>query len=248
MPTNNCINAPMGSIAQYLMNDDTPYAMFNPLQCIRIADDFLAGASSKSYFGWANVVINSGSIFAAGGSSTNPGIYSINTQTNTAGGSTLHSGLGTVQLGGGRVITEFLVQVSALSDGTNTYIARIGLGNTTNAAHTNGCWFEYTHSVNAGKWTLNTADNSSVTTANSNNSVAASTWTRLTIDVNAAASSVAFYVNGTQCANSPITTNIPTAAGRTCGPNIQIVKSAGTSGRSMLIDYCSFYQKLTASR
>jgi hypothetical protein len=248
MPTNNNINAPMGTIGNYLINGNSDYEMFDPYSHIRMVDDFVAGVT-KSRFGWISVLVNSATVTEYGtGINANPGIWQVSTGTNAAGGATLHSGLGPFQLGGGRVIVEFLIQVSALSTAAQAYTTRIGLGDTTNAVHVNGCWFEYTDTVNGGNWTLNCADNAAVTTANSNDAVAATTWTRLTIDVNAAANSVAFYVNGTQCANSPVTTNIPTAAGRCCGPNIQIVKSNGTTARTVIVDYVSLYQKFTTGR
>jgi hypothetical protein len=251
MPTNNSINAPIGSIGQYLFNNGTSYQMLNPFQDVLFYDDFTC-SDVQSILSWGIGTANSGTVTEqAALDNGHTGLISFNTNasTNAQASCLLGSNSGQdILLGGGRLITEFLIQLSALSDGTDTYTLYIGLGTAFNVEPTNGCYFRYTHGTNSGNWQVKTADNSTRTTGNTATAVAASTWTRLTIDVNADATSVSFYVNGTEVTGSPITTNIPTAAGRNCEPNIILLKSAGTNNRSLYLDLFWFYQHLTTSR
>lgn len=252
MTTNNSINAPIGSVGQYLFNDGTSYKMLNPLQDVLFFDDFVCG-DGKSALGWGLSTANSGTItMPATLDNGHSGIVALNTNAGTAAQACISlfnsSSVVPILLGGGRIICDFLINISALGDGTDGYSLYIGLGNVSSGEPTNGCYFYYYYSVNAGKWVLKAADNSTRTTANSNDAVAAATWTKLRIDVNADATSVAYYVNGVQCANSPITTNIPTAAGRAVSPMIQMKKGNGTNNRTCYADLCWFYQHLTTSR
>ena len=76
----------------------------------------------------------------------------------------------------------------------------------------NGIYFNYASGTNSGKWVGKTANASSRSSANSNNTVVAGQWDRLKIVVNSAATSVSFFVNGTEITNSPLAANIPTAS------------------------------------
>jgi hypothetical protein len=74
----------------------------------------------------------------------------------------------------------------------------------------------------------------------------AATLIRLKIVVNAAASSVEFFVNGVSIGTE--TTNIPSAAGDEVYPMIGIFKSAGTTASLAQIDYVAFQIDLTTPR
>jgi hypothetical protein len=171
---------------------------------------------------------------ATGSSST--GVAYISKRTSTVAGNVI--------LGAGQVTTEFVIRMSALSDSSQRFTIRCGLSSSNTTEPGNGVYFEYSDNINSGNWVGKTASSSSRTSANS--AVAASTdWVRLTIVVNAAATSASFYINGTEIANSPISTNIPTAV--VC-PFAQIIKSVGSSSRSFAVDYCAMQIDLTNSR
>jgi hypothetical protein len=147
--------------------------------------------------------------------------------------------------GGGKIVWQGAIKLSALSDGSETYAIRVGFFDSTGTV-TDGAWFEYTHSANSGNWTGKTANNTATSTVNGG--VAANTnWQKFTMIVAADGSTVDFYVDGVQL-GTPLSTNIPTSAGRETGMRMAIIKSVGTTERTMTIDYISFTQKMTTAR
>ena len=235
-----------------LITDGTNPLWFTPFQYVYEYDDFICSAqtASISKLSWGRVAQNGGSTAfnTADSDAAHPGLVSIETGTSTNGAGGIFLGTTPLLFGGGLIRINMLIKLSALSDGTDTYTFRAGFGdNTTGGAQVDGAYFEYTHGTNSGNYQILTASNSSRTTANT--STAASTnWDLLTIECNAAGTSVAFFINGSQVANSPIAATIPTGAGRGFGVVLSMTKSAGTASRACLFDLFEMYQKLTVSR
>lgn len=176
------------------------------------------------------------------GEATHPGFLRIG-QNGTAGyilKEQTATAYGAIVLGAGILTAEFLVRITLTS--THTYIVGLGLG-TPGVEPTDGVYFLYASGTNSGAWVGKTANASSRTSANSTNTVVSNQWDRLKIIVNAAASSVSYYVNGTQIANSPITTNIPTVS---IYPVLS--KSAGVGGEGIDIDIFTLTYALTTPR
>ena len=126
----------------------------------------------------------------------------------------------------------------------------MGLGEVSTATGdiANGAYFEYTHGTNSGNWQIKTAAASSRTTANTT-TAADTNWHRFTIDINAGGTSVSFYIDGAEVANSPIATNIPTAG--YFSDSFSIDKdggSTGTTSRDLYIDLSYIWCRLTSSR
>jgi hypothetical protein len=70
---------------------------------------------------------------------------------------------------------------------------------------------------------------------------------RFTIEVNAAGTSVSFYINGSLVATN--TTNIPTGSSRTFGINVGVRGTAGTNtARGIQISYMLYRNDLTTPR
>jgi hypothetical protein len=111
------------------------------------------------------------------------------------------------------------------------------LGTQWNAAAnlTDGAYFTYIDNASAGQWAAVTADGSVRTTTASGITVAAGTWYKLRVEVNAAGTSATYYIDDTLVAT--IATNIPTT--NVCGTGLKIVKTVGTTNRLVNIDYCS---------
>jgi hypothetical protein len=225
----------------------------SPRNYIWLYDDFI-GTTNTASLGWVSATTNSGQLNSGatsyGVSSANIGVYAITTLTNAS--STSNLGLGSTSnsfgnfiLGGGYISMVFYSKLSNLSDGTNTYTALLGFMDTKDSTSiANGAYFSYSSSGSTPNWIINTASASTVTSSTSN--VAADTnWHRFRIDVNAAASSIAFYIDDTALNVSPLTTNIPTAVVR---PQITMIRSAGTTTRFIAVDYFTYYQNLTSSR
>lgn len=225
--------------------------IFEPNRVINIFDDFLCmelstGGSMISQIGWLNIgIINMNPVTSL--SSSHPGVISNPATVTDYGIFTSGSQVGTtiypsIILGGGEIELHWVINVAILSDGTNTYTLRAGLGDTITGDEVNGVYFEYTHSVNSGNWVCKTSSASTQTSSNS--SVAATGWTNLGIKINAAATSAGFYINGTL--SQTIATNIPSAA---ISPIMYVEQNAGSiASDTTIIDLFSMQQTLTTGR
>ena len=149
-------------------------------------------------------------------------------------------------LGIGIANTETRVQIQALSDATETFYYRAGFIDVSNAESTDAVSFRYTHSVNVGKLECYTRNNSVETVVDSGITVAANTDYILRIEINAAGTSAAFYINSALVAT--ITTNIPTGTTRHVGAGQHISKSAGTTDRLVAVDYMLIESIYTSAR
>jgi hypothetical protein len=191
-------------------------------------DDFLAtpGTTGSAHtamgvkLGWQSPGSGLPLTANAAGTATNPGIAIMEaaSQNNYLFlGDYLSSAAATgpIALGGGITTITWIIQLSALSAGGNTYRFSCGLAdgvtlNSSSDSFVNGVFFQYTNSINAGQWTLNTTASSATTTQNST-TAAGTSFVKLAFIVNAAASSVQFFINGVGV-GTPIVTTIPTAA------------------------------------
>lgn len=143
-------------------------------------------------------------------------------------------------LGAGVMTTEYLVRFDQLSNGTDTYVALIGLGRDFAAAtdFTSGLYFRYTHGTNSGKFEFKSAAAGSRTTVDTGITVAANTWYKLKIVVNAAGTSAQAYIDGA-AAGTAISTNLPnTTAAQSIGLNIHFENTVGTGGGRIF--YCDY--------
>jgi len=226
----------------------------DPSTTLLIYDDFIgmdntssAGLARAIGKGW--YVDNTGTNAAATFNNTNvnnnhPGIIQVNSGTSSSANIHLSMNLGlSIKLGGGAITLEYLIYLPTLSTATNEYIMRWGLGDTAGLLdEANGVYFEYARAATGNFFVIKTASANSRTPITTTQSVAAATWYKLKIVVNAAASSVAYFVNGTSVGS--IIVNIPTT---TISPHMQALRSAGTGG-SFFIDYFLLTQTFTTSR
>lgn len=176
------------------------------------------------------------------------GIVSCGTGTTTTGRSCLVSALDAAEPANGILTYETLIRIPNVSDGTETYTTRFGFIDAVTGESTDGAFFRYTHSVNSGKFEIVTRKAGAETAADSGTTVAANTWYKLKVVINAAANSVAFTINGTATSNSPIATNVPNTSSNLFGFGNMILKSAGSTSRSIQVDYMRFIHNLTTSR
>lgn len=216
-----------------------------PSKAISDFDDFLATNNANgSKFVW-----DQGPYQPINGTATNPGLWSVNAAAGSA--VAFYFGLGQATnfpfiLGGGTLSINFVHSLVALSDNTNNYTFYIGLTDNNSGAKVtpvNGCYFSYNHAVNGGKFQINTAKAGVRTTLDSG-VLATTGFINFGITVNAAGTSVAFFINGTQVTNSPIATNIPTVA---IAPSITTTVAAGTTP-GFILDLFYYSQTLTVSR
>jgi hypothetical protein len=209
------------------------------------ASDFIGGNQP------ADTAVGQSGTGAASGSditqtAANPGIWKILTGTTTGGWAYLsaNNSSSNLFLGGGLTTFEVIEKLSALSDGTDTYLVTLGLINTQISTPVNGVYFTYSHGTNSGNWTFNCTKASSTTSVDTGVAASASAYQRLTWVMNSAGTSVQAYVNGV-AAGAAITTNIPIAALQPC---FQIVKSAGTTSRTIFLDAYALQIHLAVAR
>ncbi len=172
------------------------------------------------------------------------GIGGMNMNTGTTSTGYRHQLLGTggsFAFGFGRTVVSWRCKVPNLSDGTDTYTMMVGAYDAV-PSPVDGVWFQYTHSVNTGKFECKVADNSATTTTDSTITAAANTWYTFSIDVNAAATEAKFYINGT-LVHTESGANIPQTGRVTSIATAGITKSAGTTARILSADYLDIYVK-----
>jgi hypothetical protein len=169
-----------------------------------------------------------------------------------------HINNSTVQLslGGGVWNFETSINISVLSSVTDRYRTIHGfasIGANVNAVETDGVFFTYDEggtlngTAASPNWQCVTVANSVRTLTTTSTAVTAGAWHKLRIEINAAGTSVGFYLNGTLLATH--TTNIPLFSNsRYIIMKQGIAKTIGTTARTMFCDYIGYENILTTSR
>lgn len=169
---------------------------------------------------------------------THPGTLSSSTGSTATGRSAAcYIEAGAIQFGTHAWRAVGCFKIPTLSDGTETFSVMIGFCDSfTSTSYTDAACFRYQHSANSGKLECLTRSNSVGNPTDSGVTVVANTWYSYEIRVNAAGTSVEFYIDGTlvQTHNS----NIPTGSSRALGFGHNILKSAGLTARTLITDCC----------
>lgn len=231
----------VGSAAGMWEQSPTPFHAFNnPRVRVNHFDDFLGGTVTGTQgLGWTTATNGAGAGFSFPtiAATNNAGVLSLNSGTNAAGRACIFLSNTALTFSGGVWVYDAYVRTPTLSDGTQTYKIYAGFGDVTGAGNmVDGVYFSYSSGELAGNWAINTANNSARTQGDSN-IPATTSFTRLRFVVNAAGTSVTFFIGNANAGT--ITTNIPTTTARVCGPIFKIEKSNGTTSRSLEVDYYS---------
>ena len=142
----------------------------------------------------------------------------------------------------GMILYDAIVAIPTLPDGTQTFGVAVGLLDVANNVdQTDGCYFRLTTA--SANFQAITSSNSTRTTTDTGFAPSAGQFYRLKI-VAINATEVRFYIS-TQSINCTAdmtlvatnTTNIPTGAGREMGAGLGIVKTAGTTARTLRYQY-----------
>jgi hypothetical protein len=163
------------------------------------------------------------------------------------GGVNLFRGTGTVSI-------ETYVTIETLSTSSErffTIFGHIGVANYNNPA--NGIFFAYDEGgvigfgANAGSPNFKCVAINTLTRTffTSSVPVVAGQWYKLRIDLNAAGTQAAFYIDGNLI--TTLTTNIP-ATSTAMGVHSVIVKTVGTTARAMQTDYFNYEEIFTTAR
>lgn len=242
-----------GIPGSHMIYDGSNLVAYNPGKHIILYDDFFSG-NSFGNLTWATVTVNGASVTNNQTSSTiYQGVSSINISTTASSAVVARLGQNSTTdnpliIGQGSIYLHFICKLSALSDATDTYKARIGILTQTSGTdpQTYGIFFEYTHGTNSGKWTI-TCVTAGTGTTNNTNSTVDTNFHKFGIKINSAGSSVSFYIDDVEVTNSPITTNIPTSG--QLFPGLQILRTAGsTNARNLYVDQFYFFENLNSAR
>jgi hypothetical protein len=235
-----------GDYGGVLMSSGAASAPFysTPNNTLWVFEHFLSHQASATIF--TEVFSSVTSTSGTGNDKDHPGVYSISTGASASATGYLRVGNsnGTLDVGGGLIIYEQVVRIPTLSDGTQTFTAHFGFSEASYGASFSGNHhIKFIHDNTSANWQTTVKNNGTQTLTASSTAVSTG-WTKLRIVVNAAASSVSFFVNGVELSSSPMTTNIPdNADNMTFGWGI--TKSAGTTARTIDTDYVFVYQRLT---
>lgn len=218
--------------------DDAP---FSSNSRIVLFDDFLCNSTGGNV-GWTTNVLSGGTIAITDSESNHSGIMRLSTgSSSSTAHAAFHLGTKSLYIGNGQITIEGLIRLVTLSTSSERYIFRFGLGDTTNTSFDNGIFLEYDE-ITSANWRICASASASATKTTSLTTVTENVWIKLKIVINAAGNSVEYFVNGTSIGT--VATTIPTQS----SPRIQIVKSVGTTARTVEIDYYSLDMPLSVSR
>jgi hypothetical protein len=183
------------------------------------------------------------------GTALRPGILELTTGTTTTGSAAIITGYNSLQhilFGEGVYTIEADLYITNLSTVTEAYTLRFGFGDSNSGDEVDGAYFEYTNVGSTPNWYKCAASNSTRTKTDTAIAAVAGAWTRLKVVVNAAGTSVEYFINGVSV--GVLTTNIPTGVNRETSEVYSVVKSAGTTPRLFNIDWAWLHIDLTTSR
>jgi hypothetical protein len=234
---------------QFLIYDGSNVVYFSPRKHLLVWDDFLCN-DGQSQLQWR--VPTSGGTVSQNTDidDGHPGTIQMQTGTGTTGyaGMTLgpNNSSQVMQVGGGAITLLYVVKIDNLSTGTDTFQPFVGLTSNQGPGGLNTQYVvAFSGDSNAHtNWQCLTNNNGTVTLTDSGVAVGTG-WTTLQLTINAGGTSVQFYINGTSVAT--VTSNLP-ATGNTMSPQMWVLKSAGTTNRTMSCDIFWMFQALTSNR
>lgn len=204
--------------------------------CVATGPLLAQGSGTSAAINFTTTGLSTGNIIGVGRCSTGTtatGRYGLGSATTD-----------TVVLGSNPVVFTTIVKILTLSTVGETFLVQCGLFDNTAATPTDGLYFEYTHSVFGGNWQANIYNNGgSIGSNDTAITVAAGTWYKLEVVVNAAASQTLFKINGVTKYTHTGTT--PNGTARAMGFYTQIRKTAGTTARNLDIDYIGYKSVVT---
>jgi hypothetical protein len=213
----------------------------------RIVENWISGTAAGNN-NWVTTA-NSGlvGITTASGTTSKSGIVSIGTSTSATSAPTLGlGGTSGIVFGSRRVVFESRVFIP-LATTVQDFVCRIGLHtSTTSAVPTHGIYLEYSRATSLN-WICRAVQNSTPTSVTSTVAVQTNTWIWVKIEMSLNNTSALYYVAPNPVSDGvlptytllgTITTNLPSGIGQTTGAAYQIIKTAGTTTRNLLVDCC----------
>jgi hypothetical protein len=221
---------------------------FDPVKNFTYYNDMFS-ATSGDDVAWA-ATGGSNSATAVGSVAGHPGVAQHSTGASATGVSSV-TAPGTAGIlfdaNGDTWTYDAVVRVTTLSTGTERFSYRAGFIDSATAESTDGCFFRYSDNVNAGNWQGVCRSNTTESVCDTAIAVTANAWDRLSIFVDPLNSTADFHVDSSSV-NCSVTTNIPTGAGRGTSFGSMLLKSVGTTARTVDIDYLKVDGDLFAPR
>jgi len=147
-----------------------------------------------------------------------------------------------IDIGGGYITLEFLINIEDLSTAGNEYDLYLGLGNLCDQNEfTTGCYFVYDRNTSVN-WIFKTANGGARTSTTTSTAVAADTWIELRIEIAASGGSVEYFID--DVSQGTHNTNIPASL---IDMSFTATTSAGTN-RTVYIDYVNLIHQIDSGR
>lgn len=154
------------------------------------------------------------------------------------------AGTGTFTFAQGTMRFFAYVQETAVSNSAaNGYVAIAGFtdadANSGGTAGTDGCFFRYSDNINSGKWQGVCEGANTESTVDTGITYTAGTMRQLAVVVNAAGTSVQFYVDGVATGAAITGANIPTGVGESTGCGMTVAREEGSTADTepIALDY-----------
>ena len=227
------------SAGTWAVNDAVKYTIYE--------DDMTVGGPTwgSVIWPWENTTSGAGAAAQpALGLDNHPGLVYVSTGTTTTGRGVINKG-NVFQTGADFIRYESLIMFPDLATVAQDYWSVFGLSEMTasDITPTTGIYLEYRRS-NSTNWRgCCTSGGSTTRTTGTDVAVSEDVWHYLVFEVNTAASSVTFYVDGTNIGS--VTANIPS---NPTYINMMIVKTAGSTARVAYMDYVKYYSEFGSDR
>jgi hypothetical protein len=202
-------------------------------------EDFLFGSYAVDNAYTFAAVANSGSsdVEAASTGNDYAGMHVLSTLNSASSNPLIHGfgGNNKIALGNKAFSWEARVRISASSTNAQNFTTRIGfMDGVATGAPVNGVFFSYNHGTNSGNWVATSTSASTSSNVNSTVAMTANQWYILRAVVNAAGTSISFYIDDALIGS--VATNIPTVAMR------PVFKHEKTNGTQARLAYCDYFQ------
>ena len=196
------------------------------------ANDFFANSNFAPYLGSA---ISSGTLGTPAGTAEHPGVIRLQSSATPNSGYTIASHANSIMIAGDE---KYNAVFSLVTLSGSTY--RLGFLDTASSSDaTDGVYLEIDSS---GVATGKTSTNGSRTPTDTTATLSASTWYRLSIELNSSATLATYTIktdNGSTVWTNTVSATIPTSTGRECGAGV-VATNSGSSPTTLIdMDYMS---------
>ena len=234
----------------YAVADTADPSTFDPSASFYLYDDFLGTPPSSTApngdgSAWDLALISTGgAVTSVDGGPTSPGVWRISCgTTSTAAASITMGATNNWSFGGGAATLKFRFRIPTLSTSGQRFSITLGFRQNFAGATTDQVALAYSDNINSGKPILRVIAGGATVDVNCTTTLAANTWYRGKIIVNAAGTQADLYINGTLEATTA--TGVPTAAMKL---GCIVGKSVGATSMSVDLDYIELAQTLATPR